>query len=221
MHEKGAIPRETAKRIGKSYKTQHRLWFEFFENLTEKNIWGFNMGFFFIWHPLKSFHFVDFYQCVVQQNTRISCNVVWVKAKRKNNITQIQLQCTWTEYDDLSLSLCSFQTMHHRLVRFRLTGGVYFSSFFFFCIQIVSKHWQLFLYRSPLILENPLNSHNIHKLKPPMHTFPDLKTSMNTTTRSHLTITDSSHKNHFEIHCFRSCRYFFHTFTSKPSSRSF
>ena len=51
-----------------------------------------------------------------------------------------------------------------------------------------------------------------------MHTFSDLKTSMNTTTRSHLTITDFSHKNHFEIHFFTSCRSFLHTFTSKPSS---
>ena len=44
------------------------------------------------------------------------------------------------------------------------------------------------------------NSHNIHKPKPPMHTFPDQKTSLNTTTRSYLTIIDFSHKNHFEIH---------------------
>ena len=54
-----------------------------------------------------------------------------------------------------------------------------------------------------------------------MHTFPDLKTSMNTTTRLHLTITDFSHKNYFKIHFFTSCKSFFHTFTSKPSSRSF
>ena len=43
-YERGAIPRATAKRIGKSAKTKHRLWFEFFENLTKKNgdlIWVF------------------------------------------------------------------------------------------------------------------------------------------------------------------------------------
>ena len=61
-------------------------------------------------------------------------------------------------------------------------------------------------------------SHNIHKPKPPMQTFPDLKTSMNTTTRSHLIITNSSHKNHFEIHCFTACKSFFYTFTSKPGA---
>ena len=62
------------------------------------------------------------------------------------------------------------------------------------------------------------NSHNIHKPKPPMHTFLDLKTLLNTATHSHLTLTDFSHKNHFEIHFFTSCRSFFHTFTLKPSS---
>jgi len=116
------------------------------------------------------------------------------------------------------INMCHLHTLLYRYIYFHNTSDIYFASFCLF-LQIVSKHWQLFLYRSPPDLWKSMKTaiistnHNLH-----FTLFLDLKTSMNTTTHSNLTISNSSHKNYFEIHFFTSCRSFFHTFTSKPSS---
>ena len=64
-------------------------------------------------------------------------------------------------------------------------------------------------------------SHSEQKPKHSINTFINLKTSLDSTNRSVLTISDSSHKNYRNIYFFTSYRSFFHTFNSKPSLPSF
>ena len=46
------------------------------------------------------------------------------------------------------ISMCHLHTLLYRYIYFHNTSDIYFASFCLF-LQIVSKHWQLFLYRSP------------------------------------------------------------------------